>query len=89
MIPIDTLDDKSMVEDKTNAIVAQEDLSWDVHQSTKETPREPQVLKVTKEASQVKIASYHHPHHPTIQQSFRKQSGNQQSYVPRWKQRGY
>ena len=41
MIPIDTSNDESMVEDKTNVIVAQEDLSQDVHQSTKVAPQEP------------------------------------------------
>ena len=47
-------------------------MTQDVHQTTEEAPREPWVAEVKKEAPLVKIASYHHPHHPTGQQSFRK-----------------
>ena len=59
-----------MVADTTNDTTTQENVTRDVHQTTKEAPPEPQVAKVKKEAPQVKIASYHHPHHPARQQSF-------------------
>ena len=72
VIPIDTSDDESMVADTTDDTTAQKDMTRDVHQSTKAAPRELQVVKVKKEAPQVKIVSYHHPHHPTRQQSFQK-----------------
>ena len=78
-----------MVANTIDVIVEQEDLIKYVHLSTKAAPREPQVVKVTKEALQVKIVSYHHLHHPRRQQSFQKQSGNQKYYVPRWQHRGY
>ena len=89
VIPIDTSYDKSMEEDTKDDTTTQEYMTQDVHQSIKVAPREPQVVKVTKEAPQVKIASYHHQHHPTRQKSFWKKSGNQQSYLPRWPHRGY
>ena len=57
----------------------------DVPPTTKEAPVEPQVVEVHKE----KFTSYHHPYHPARQQSFQKEGGHQQSYVPRWQQRGY
>jgi hypothetical protein len=72
VIPIDTSYDESMVEDRIDDTVAQEDMTQDVHQPTKAAPREPLIVKVKKEAPQVKIASYHHPHHPARQQSFQK-----------------
>ena len=68
MIPIDTSDDESMVAETTNDTTTHEDMTQDVHPSIKAAPREPPVVKVKKEAPQVKIASYHHPHHPTRQQ---------------------
>ena len=83
VIPIDTSDDESMVVDTKDDTSTHEDMTQDVHETTTTTPPEPQVVKVKTEAPQVKIASYHHPHHPRRQQSLRKQSGNQQSYVPR------
>ena len=50
VIPIDTSDDESMVADTIDVTVAQEDLTQDVHQSTKVAPLEPEVSKVKKEA---------------------------------------
>ena len=59
-------------------------MTQDVHQTPKEAPLEPQVVEVKKEAPPVKMASYHHPHHPVRQQSFKKEGGHQQPYGPRW-----
>ena len=61
----------------------------DIHQTTEATPLKPLVVEVKKEAPIVKIASYHHPHHPARQQPFRKECGHQQSYGPRWKHTRY
>jgi hypothetical protein len=60
-----------------------------VHQTTQAALPEPLVVEVKKEAPPVKIASYHHSHHPKRQQSFRKECGHQQSYGPRWKHTGH
>lgn len=79
VIPIDTLDDESMVANTTYDTTSQEDMTQDVHQTTKLAPPEPQVAKVKKEATQVKIASYDHSHHPTRQYSYRKEGGKPQS----------
>lgn len=62
-------------------IVALEYKTQDVHQTTKESPTWPQIV----EGEKLKIASYHHPHHPMRQQSFRKGGGLQQPSVPRGK----
>ena len=84
VIPIDTSDNESMVADTIDDTSTQEDMAQDVHQTTKAAPLEPQVAKVKKEAPQVTIASYHHPHHPTRQHSFRKEGGKLRYYGPRW-----
>ena len=52
----------------------------EVHQTTKETPIEPQVVKVKK----VQIVSYHHPHHPMRQQLLGKGGGIQKPSRPTW-----
>ena len=41
MIPIDTLDDESMVQETTDDTKAQEDMPHDGHQSEKKSPQEP------------------------------------------------
>ena len=64
VIPIATLDDESMVTDTLDDTVAKEYLNRDMYQTTKAAPLEPLVVEVQKNAPPVKIASYHHPHHP-------------------------
>ena len=51
-------------------------MTQDVHHTIVEAPLDPRVVKVHKEAPLVTIASYHHPHHPRRQQSFRKEGRN-------------
>ena len=85
MIRLDALDDESMITYTLNDIVAKEYMNQDLHQTTEETPPESLVVEVKKKAPPVKIASYHHPHHPARQQSFRKECGHQNSYGPKGK----
>ena len=86
VIPIDTLDDESMVQETTDDTKAQEDMPHDGHQSEKKSPQEPQVIELNQEAPVVKVASYDHPHHLMRQQSLGQGSGyNQPSYGPQWK----
>ena len=89
VIPIDTSNVESMVVDTKDDITTQEDMTQDVHKTTKPAPLDPEVVKVKIEAPQVKIASYHHPHHPSRQHSFRKEGGKQKSYAPRLQQIGH
>ena len=70
VIPIDTSDDEFMEANTKYDTTACEAMTQDVHQTTKVAHPEPQEVKVKTEAPQVKIAFYHHPYHPTRQQSF-------------------
>ena len=64
VIPIDTSDDEYMVTNTPDDTTTHEIMPQDVHHTTKEAPPKPLVAEVKKEAPLIKIASYHHPHHP-------------------------
>ena len=111
MIPIDTLEDDSLVKELIKNTKSQKDrpkvghqsetkypqklqvedlqqeeyISQGMHQITTKSHQEPHIVEFKQEAPLVKIDSYHRSHHPTRQQLFKIEGGNQQPYGPRWK----
>ena len=89
VIPIETSIDKSMVEETMEDTEAHEYILQDGHKIEEESIQAPEVEDSKKESPTIKVASYHHPHHPTRQQLSRHGCGHQQAYYePCWNQNG-